>query len=161
MRDEARYIKGELFSQDSMYLDKSKVYKTKKGRRVYGGGGVIPDEFVPLDTTGSSLYLSELNVNQIFSAFVFKSLQTKRTKWKTVENLRDYSFTSVDLKAFTAFASSTYNIRGYECLNKTQTRRINQQLKLEFARQLWDEIGVYKVTSTYDKELKRALLKLR
>ena len=161
MRDEARYIKGELFSQDSMYLDKSKVYKTKKGRRVYGGGGVIPDEFVPLDTTGSSLYLSELNVNQIFSAFVFKSLQTKRTKWKTVENLRDYNFTSVDLNAFTEFASSTYNIRGYERLNKTQTLRINQQLKLEFARQLWEEIGVYKVTSIDDKELKRALLKLR
>jgi len=151
----------ELFSQDSMYLDKSKVYKTKKGRRVYGGGGVIPDEFVPLDTTGSSLYLTELNVNQTFSAFVFKSLQTKRNKWKTIENLRDYTFTSVDLKALTEFASSTYDIRGYERLNKTQTLRINQELKLEFARQLWEEIGVYKVTSTYDKELKRALLKLR
>jgi len=128
---------------------------------VYGGGGVIPDEFVPLDTTGSSLYLTELNVNQIFSAFVFKSLQSKRTKWKTIENLRDYNFTSVDLNAFTEFASSTYNIRGYERLNKTQTLRINQQLKLEFARQLWEEIGVYKVTSIDDKELKRALLKLR
>ena len=89
----------------------------------------------------------------------YKKIKPKKVS--EIENLRDYNFTSVDLKPFTEFALSTYNIRGYEQLNKTQTLRINQQLKLEFARQLWDEIGVYKVTSTDDKELKRALLKLR
>lgn len=161
MRDEARYIKGELFSQDSMYLDKSKVYKTKKGRRVYGGGGVIPDEFVPLDTTGSSNYLTELTMNQTFSAFVFKFLQTNRNKWKTIAHLRDYLWSTADLKTFTTFASNTYHIHGYDQLNKRQTLRINQQLKAEFARQLWDEIGVYKVTSNYDKELQQALKKFR
>jgi carboxyl-terminal processing protease len=160
MRDEARYIKGELFSKDSMYLDKTKTYKTKNGRKVFGGGGVVPDEFVPLDTAGSSFYLTALNVNQVFSAYVFKSLQFNRGKWKTARSLGAYAFTSADLEAFTGFAYKTYKISGYEILSKPARARITQQLKVEFARQLWDETGVYQVNVLEDKELQLALRKL-
>jgi carboxyl-terminal processing protease len=160
MRDEARYIKGELFSKDSIYLDKTKTYKTKNGRKVFGGGGVVPDEFVPLDTAGSSFYLTALNVNQVFSAYVFKSLQFNRGKWKTARSLGAYAFTSADLEAFTGFAYKTYKISGYELLSKPARARITQQLKVEFARQLWDETGVYQVNVLEDKELQLALRKL-
>lgn len=48
---EDRYTRGELTSIDSIHLDSTKVYRTTKGRTVYGGGGIMPDIFVPLDTT--------------------------------------------------------------------------------------------------------------
>lgn len=57
-----RYNHGEFYSQDSIKFDKSKKFKTANGRTVYGGGGIMPDIFVPEDTTGySSYYLDALN----------------------------------------------------------------------------------------------------
>ena len=52
-----RYTRGEFVSVDSIHLDSTKVYKTlKEGRTVYGGGGIMPDIFVPLDTTAYTPY---------------------------------------------------------------------------------------------------------
>lgn len=57
-----RYNHGEFYSQDSIKLDKSKKFTTPNGRTVFGGGGIMPDIFVPEDTTGySSYYLEALN----------------------------------------------------------------------------------------------------
>jgi hypothetical protein len=91
---------------------------------------------------------------------VFKSLQFNRGKWKTARSLGAYAFTSADLEAFTGFAYKTYKISGYEILSKPARARITQQLKVEFARQLWDETGVYQVNVLEDKELQLALRKL-
>ena len=56
-----RYTRGELTSIDSIHLDSTKVYHTlAKGRIVYGGGGIMPDIFVPLDTTTFSPYYRAL-----------------------------------------------------------------------------------------------------
>lgn len=49
-----RYTRGEFDSRDSIRLSDSLIYQTKGGRLVYGGGGIMPDYFVPIDTTGSS-----------------------------------------------------------------------------------------------------------
>ena len=54
-----RYADGEVFSADSVKLDSSDVHRTRKGRLVYGGGGIMPDVFVPMDTTrASNFYIS-------------------------------------------------------------------------------------------------------
>ena len=53
-----RYEHGEFFSRDSIKMDESLRYSTGLGRPVYGGGGIMPDIFVPQDTTGVSSYLS-------------------------------------------------------------------------------------------------------
>src|SRR5690606_23208482 len=55
-----RYKKGEFFSADSIKLNDSLKYKTANGRSVYGGGGIMPDYFVPLDTTMNSHFLNAL-----------------------------------------------------------------------------------------------------
>ena len=91
---------------------------------------------------------------------MFKALQFNRGKWKTARSLGAYVFTSADLEAFTSFAYKTYKISGYELLSKSSRERIAQQLKIEFARQLWDETGVYQVNVLEDKELQLALCKL-
>lgn len=56
-----RYAHGEMVSADSMKVDTTAVYYTVKGRRVYGGGGIIPDEFVPIDTTKATKFYIDCN----------------------------------------------------------------------------------------------------
>ena len=57
-----RYTKGEVFSADSIHRTDTTSYRTlRTGRRVYGGGGILPDVFVPLDTTEWSEYVSKLD----------------------------------------------------------------------------------------------------
>ncbi|MCI1779179.1 MAG: S41 family peptidase [Bacteroidales bacterium] len=56
-----RYNDGELTSADSIKVNDSLAYKTAGGRTVYGGGGIIPDVFVPIDTIGSKDYLYKVN----------------------------------------------------------------------------------------------------
>lgn len=56
-----RYAHGEMTSADSMKVDTTAVYYTVKGRKVYGGGGIIPDVFVPIDTTKATKFHIECN----------------------------------------------------------------------------------------------------
>ena len=56
-----RYAHGEMVSADSMKVDTTAVYYTVKGRRVYGGGGIIPDVFVPIDTTKATKFYIDCN----------------------------------------------------------------------------------------------------
>jgi carboxyl-terminal processing protease len=61
-----RYMSGELFTEDSVHFDQDLAYTTTNGRTVYGGGGIMPDYFVALDTTGNSSYINLLsNSNSI------------------------------------------------------------------------------------------------
>jgi len=55
-----RYTSGELFVEDSIHFDESLAYETTGGRQVYGGGGIMPDFFVPLDTANNSIYINRL-----------------------------------------------------------------------------------------------------
>jgi carboxyl-terminal processing protease len=67
-----RYESGELFSADSIKFDKEKIYKTDGGRTVYGGGGIMPDVFVPRDTLNNSKYLFELYAKNIIREYALR-----------------------------------------------------------------------------------------
>ena len=56
-----RYVNGEMTSADSMKVDTTSVFYTMRGRRVYGGGGIIPDVFVPIDTTKATSFYIQCN----------------------------------------------------------------------------------------------------
>lgn len=82
-----RYSNGELFSRDSIKIDKSKIFETAHGRKVYGGGGIIPDIFVPRDTSGiSSYYIAVLNAGLI-QQFAFHYVDANR---RTLKQMKDY-----------------------------------------------------------------------
>ena len=66
-----RYAHGEMVSADSIKIDTSSVYYTAKGRRVYGGGGIIPDVFVPMDTTKATKFY--INANKKATSMRFAS----------------------------------------------------------------------------------------
>lgn len=73
-----RYAHGEMTSADSMKVDTSAVYYTVKGRRVYGGGGIIPDIFVPIDTTKATKFY--INCNRKATAVRFASVMFDKYK---------------------------------------------------------------------------------
>lgn len=66
-----RYQHGEFFSEDSIKQNTDEIYHTRIGRTVYGGGGIMPDVFVPQDTTGVSSYLIEVSNKGLISRFGF------------------------------------------------------------------------------------------
>ena len=66
-----RFSDGELENKDSIHFNKKLKYKTPKGKIVYGGGGIMPDVFIPLDTTGGSTYFSHLSTQGLINQFAF------------------------------------------------------------------------------------------
>ena len=66
-----RYSNGEFYNIDSIKLDKTKVFSTSNGRTVYGGGGIMPDVFVPEDTTGFSSYYMNVMNNGLIQKYAF------------------------------------------------------------------------------------------
>ncbi len=87
-----RFTHGELMHLDSIRLDSSKVFRTLiKGRKVYGGGGIMPDVFVPLDTTAYTPYYRAINRNNLITETTLRFCDKNRKKLiKEYENFDDY-----------------------------------------------------------------------
>jgi len=153
--EEDRYSRGELFYKDSMYKDLKLKYKTKKGRTVYGGGGIIPDVFVPLD---SGQFFSGLNHFQlIFSPFVFNQLSQKAEKWKNLEELKNYTFSANEWINLLRYVETKLGIKAPKIPSGKDKETMERYLKLEYARQIWQEQGYYKLSLTFDHEIQEAL----
>ena len=75
-----RYENGELQELDSTVFENAEKFTTPQGRTVYGGGGIMPDLFIPIDTSGSSLYLSSLAYSGAYRDFCFDYIDKNRTK---------------------------------------------------------------------------------
>ena len=104
-----RYEHGEFFSQDSIKQDESHIYYTSLGRPVYGGGGIMPDIFVPQDTTGVTSYFSMAVNRGLTLQFAFQYTDQNRAKLQKFENADDllkYLKTQNILEKFARFAES-------------------------------------------------------
>ena len=78
-----RYSRGEYFSRDSIQFPDSLKYKTLlKERTVYGGGGIMPDIFIPADTTGYSVYYGTIARQGIILDFMNEEADKNREKWR-------------------------------------------------------------------------------
>lgn len=84
-----RYERGEFFSQDSIHQNDSLVYKTGIGRTVYGGGGIMPDIFVPGDSAKYTPYLTTIINKRLLAAFTFKYSKENRSKLATFKRYQD------------------------------------------------------------------------
>jgi carboxyl-terminal processing protease len=69
---------GELFSADSIHLENQEEFLTDNKRKVYGGGGILPDLFVPLDTSENSEFLRELLSNGLFYQYINEYVDVNR-----------------------------------------------------------------------------------
>ena len=102
-----RYEHGEFFSQDSIKQDTTQVYQTSLGRTVYGGGGIMPDIFVPQDTTGVTSYLQMALKLQLTQKFCFEYTDRNRQKlqqYKTADELLKYLKKQNILEKFARYA---------------------------------------------------------
>lgn len=158
MRDEERITRNEYFKPDSSIFVDSLKFKTKHGRTVYGGGGIMPDVFVPGDTSGSSFYLTELQWSGAARAFAFDFMQSNRSKWSTAKDfVKEFEVSEELLKRFVAFAQKDFHVQKDPLGLAVSKELIKHMLKAEIASQNWTEEGYYRVLNPFDKELMKAI----
>ena len=109
-----RYAHGEMTSADSMKVDTSAVFYTAKGRRVYGGGGIIPDIFVPMDTTRATRFFIDCNKKATavrFASEIFDKYRTSLAEINEFDALNSF-LQGIDLQGqFLDYASRVDGIR--------------------------------------------------
>lgn len=102
-----RYEHGEFFSQDSIHQDESSIFHTSIGRPVYGGGGIMPDIFVPQDTSDYTSYYKMAAMRGLMVKFAFDYTDHNRPRLKeydTVEKLEKYLKNQGLLEQFARYA---------------------------------------------------------
>ena len=118
-----RYEHGEFFSKDSIKQDENHIYYTSIGRPVYGGGGIMPDIFVPQDTTGITSYFTMAANRGLTVQFCFQYTDKNRQKlsqYKTGEELLKYLKTQNILEKFAQFAENKGLKRRNLLMNKSK-----------------------------------------
>ena len=103
-----RYERGEFFSQDSIHQNDSLVYKTSIGRTVYGGGGIMPDIFVPGDSAKYTPYITTVVNKRLLTAFTFKYSKENRSKlagFKRYQDIVTYMKENSAVEEFIKFAA--------------------------------------------------------
>ena len=117
-----RYERGEFFSQDSIKHD-GPEYKTSIGRTVYGGGGIMPDIFIPDDTTGITSYYKEAVYKGLIRQFAFEYSDTNRKKLNELgnaEQLEKYLRAQNLLEKFAQYAEKKGLKKRYLMLQKSK-----------------------------------------
>ena len=82
-----RFTHGEFYSRDSIKLDESKIFLTSTGRKVYGGGGIMPDYIVPEDTTGLTSYYLQVSNSGLVRQYAYKVAQSYREVLKNTKSI--------------------------------------------------------------------------
>ena len=157
-----RVRKGELLTAGSNLSDSafmgSSTYHTTKGRKVFSRGGIMPDVFVPADTSQNTQLVSDLANNQLFTAYVIDRLQPVLNKYPTADNfIKQYTITDDGLHNFLAYASKTVKAIAPA---EVQTSRdiIKTLIKANAARFKWGNNAYYRVLNSNDFTFKTALL---
>lgn len=155
-----RFEHGEFYNADSIKLDKSKLFLTNNGRKVYGGGGIMPDIFVPEDTTGyTSYYVNVVNKGLITKyAFQVSEKYRKLTEnVKTIEELdRILPREQTLLEGFVDFAAKNGVPARWYYINKSRGAILNI-LKAQIARNVLGYNGLMQVLNQRDKTVERAV----
>lgn len=157
-----RVENGELFSEDSIHLDESQVYTTLNNKRiVYGGGGIMPDVFVPMDTSSNFVFYNQLVRNNIIYSEAITYLDSNREKLTT-----EYpDFTSYN-NGFEVDASTIDNIVAEAKDNDIEMNveslefsrpYIKKQLKALIARDLFTSSDYYQVMNQGEEIIQEAL----
>jgi carboxyl-terminal processing protease len=145
-----RVFSGELLSKDSIKTVDSLQFKTPKGKIVYGGGGIIPDVFVPIDTTS---YLSGFYFNSI-NDFAFNFVDNNRKnldKWTLNAFISNFDADETVLEAYL----TDRKIGEKQSFKARQS--IKKYLKAAIANTLFGDVGFYRILHQDDKMLQRVL----
>lgn len=148
-----RYTAGEMYSNQATVVDSSKVYNTRSGKKLYGGGGIYPDRIVPSDTTGYTKTTAKMTstafVYRFASKYYVQEQQALRQRYAQVDSFqRAFRLQANDWLKLEQFAqkdsiSST--------LNSSEKALVEQRIKAAIARQIWGDNGLFRVLNSQDK----------
>ena len=154
-----RFEKGELYNADSMKVDKSKVFHTPEGKTVYGGGGIIPDYFIPMDTLKYSHSVNRLYYGGALNTFAFEYTDHHR-----LELLNKYKNAAAFISNYHVGNPEITALKSY-----LQTKKINvstfvgiekgfdQLLKALIGRNLYDKDAYYPIMNQNDNAIIKAI----
>ena len=146
-----RLLNGELLSKDSIKVTDSLKFTTAKGKVVYGGGGIIPDVFVAVDTTRYIENRYFMKINDFTFAYADTHRKALLTKGFTSFE-REYDANTKVLNAYIhKFKTEKWK------LNSKQKHILNHYLKALITRQVFGETAFYKVTNTEDVMISKIL----
>jgi len=158
----SRFSHGELFYSDSISFPDSLRFSTLVNKRnVYGGGGIMPDLFVPVDTSFFSDYYAGLLRNNVITEFTLYYVDSNREKLKydysNFEKFREnFSFSDKDIESFIERGETLgvpYNEKEFN-ISREQVLKL---LKGLVARDLWDMAEYYRIAYENDRTLDEAL----
>lgn len=158
-----RFESGELYHRDSIKISDSTKYQTVGGRTVYGGGGIIPDVFVPMDTFSRSLYFNALHLQ--IAPFSYRYVNANRSRLQTYTSVQDFMRRFADEEGlwneFLAFAKKQEDFPKEDVgVLKNARRRLLTYLRAHIAQQLFREEGFYRIVHGDDPMIKAALQEL-
>lgn len=154
-----RYKHGEFFSADSIHFNDSLKFETLHGRTVYGGGGIMPDYFVPLDTTFTSKYFNDLFNANILREYAFTFAEQNKARLSE-KGYPDY------LQNFEVNEAMLGNLVVMGIKSKIEPRPTDLEknkklfqtyLKAEIARNVWDNQSFYPIINQTNEVLQQAI----
>lgn len=154
-----RFENGEVFSADSIVFDDSLRFETDNGRSVFGGGGIVPDVFVPLDTTGNSAYLNRLFTSNTMAEFALDYSQNHKAelekigKEKFINEFEVSSSLLMDLKKVAEKNGVRFDEKQF-IVSKTM---IKIYLKSYIGRGVWDNEAFYPIFNLQNEIYQKAL----
>ena len=155
-----RLVNGELTVADSTHYPDSLKFVTPGGRVVYGGGGITPDVFVPLDSTYLNAILGELTYAGIIRQYSFNYIDVKRKEFEKYKDGKEF------LKKFQVSDAMVTELLGMakaegiavtSANQKKLSAELKNRVKAQFARHLYDDNTMYQVLLESDKDFKKAM----
>ncbi len=153
-----RFANGELIKQDSIHFPDSLKYKTPEGKIVYGGGGIMPDIFVPLDTSKFDAFYYQVMNKGLYYSFAFNYADSHRgqmNRFKDYRKLLSYLKTQPIWDDFINYIAGKENIhcKSGICISK---QLILNHIYAFIIRNIIGDKGFYPVFLQNDKTLKKA-----
>ena len=155
-----RLVNGELTVADSTHYPDSLKFVTPGGRVVYGGGGITPDVFVPLDSTYLNAILGELTYTGIIRQYSFNYIDVKRKDFEKYKDGKEF------LKKFQVSDAMVTELLGMakaegiavtSANQKKLSAELKNRVKAQLARHLYDDNTMYQVLLESDKDFKKAM----
>jgi len=154
-----RYKKGEFFSADSIQFNDSLKFETTHGRSVYGGGGIMPDYFVPLDTTSNSRYFNQLFNANILREYAFGYANENKSALKEKgypDYLQHFEVSESMINEIVEMGRKNKIEPDYKDLLKNK-RLFHIYIKAEVARNIWGNESFYPIYNETNEVLQQAI----
>jgi carboxyl-terminal processing protease len=153
---DSRFLHGELYKKDSIKVVDSLKFKTPKGKVVYGGGGIVPDVFVPLEAEHGAENVSYLLQSGIVGHFVFEQLDQNRNMFGKLTFDQFKKKVNGDDSYFNAF-QKYLSENGLDVNLSNYKKLVKRYVNAEFARQLYGDKYYYEMVLKEDAMVKAVL----